>query len=64
MMQFPLPLPGTPIDPPSAAIQLFSCLVVVLLTFETIVLFLPEEWRLRISELQFGPGWAAKRGGE
>jgi hypothetical protein len=44
------------LDPPDGpASQLFCCFLVVLLTFETIVLLLPERWRCRISELQFGP---------
>jgi hypothetical protein len=60
-----LPIPPEPIgDPPSTFLLLYSCVVVVLLTFETFVLFLPEERRQRISQIQFGPRWTAKRGGQ
>ena len=62
MYQFPFPPPpDMPIDPPSVPMQIFSCVVGVLLLFETIVMLLPERWREKISELQFGPSWAAKR---
>jgi hypothetical protein len=62
MFQFPFPPPPDfPVDPPNTAEQLFACIVLVLLWFETIVLLLPERWRWKISELQFGPSWAAKR---
>jgi len=64
MMQFPLPPPYPEGDPPSLFLQLYWCIVCVLLTFETIVLFLPEKWRDRISQLQFGPHWTAKKGGQ
>jgi hypothetical protein len=58
-----LPIPPEPLaDPPSTFFLLYSCVALVLLTFETVVLFAPEKWRMRISELQFGPRWAAKRG--
>jgi hypothetical protein len=40
--------------------QIFSCVLVVLLWFESIVLVLPERWREKIGALQFGPRWAAK----
>jgi hypothetical protein len=63
LMQLPIP-PEPLADPPSTFLLLYSCVVVVLLTFETIVLFLPEEWRQRISQIQFGPRWTAKRGGQ
>ena len=33
--------------------QVVPCIVLVLLAFETVVLFLAEEWRNRISQLQF-----------
>jgi hypothetical protein len=60
-----LPIPPEPRgDPPSTFLLLYSCVVEVLLTFETIVLVLPEQWRDRISALQFGPRWTAKRGGQ
>lgn len=60
MMQLPIPVePLT--DPPRTFIVLFSCIVVVLLTFETTVLFLPEELQRRISQITFGPKWTAKR---
>ena len=50
------------LDPPDGpASQLFCCLLVVLLTFETIVLMLPDKWREKIGALQSGPRWAAKR---
>jgi len=35
-------------------------MVMVFVWFKTIVLFMPEKWRDRFSELQFGR-WAAKR---
>ncbi len=61
-MQFPFPPPpDTPIDPPGVAFQILSCIVFVLLWFETIVFVLPERWREKIGALQFGPSWAAKR---
>jgi hypothetical protein len=62
LVQFPFPPPpDMPFDPPGMVEQLLACILVVLLTFETIVLVLPEKWRDRISALQFGPKWAAKR---
>lgn len=60
MMRLPLPPPYPEGDPQSAAVQLFSCVVVVLLLFETIVLVLPENWQRRVSELQFGRRWAER----
>jgi uncharacterized membrane protein YbhN (UPF0104 family) len=46
------------LDPPdSTASQLFCCLLVVLLAFETIVLILPGKWREKIGALQFGLRW-------
>jgi hypothetical protein len=59
---FPPPPPYAEGDTPSAFLQLFSCIISVLLLFETIVLFLPEKWRWKISQLQFGPHWTAKKG--
>jgi hypothetical protein len=46
---------------PRPALQLFACILAALLWFETIVLILPERWRRKVSELQFGPSWTAKR---
>lgn len=60
MIQFPIP-PEPLSDPPSTFLLAYSCIVVVLLTFETTVLFLPENWRQRISQLTFGPSWNARR---
>ena len=49
------------LDSPSsasgAAFQIFACVLVVPLWIETVVLILPERWRQRIFELQFGPRW-------
>jgi hypothetical protein len=65
IFQFPFPPPPDfPIDPPGTVEQLFACILSVLLLFETLVLCLPEKWRWRISELQFGPHWTAKRKGD
>ena len=62
LFQFPFPPPpDMPLDPPGPAFQLLVCLLVPLLWFETIVFVLPENWRDRIYDLQFGPRWAAKR---
>jgi hypothetical protein len=59
LFQFPFPPPpDMPLDPPGPAFQLLVCIRVPLLWFEMIVLLLPERWRNRIFELQFG--WAAK----
>ena len=64
MFQFPFPPPHDfPIDPPSTVEQLFACILSVLLLFETVVLVLPEKWRDRISQLQFGPHWNPNRRG-
>ncbi len=57
MFQFPPP-PDVPLDPPGVPMQIFSCVIAVLLLFESIVLILPERWRWKISELQFGSCWA------
>jgi hypothetical protein len=62
-MQFPFPPPPDwpQLDPPGVPMQTFSCVLVVLLLFENVVLLLPERWREKIGALQFGPGYAAKR---
>ena len=36
----------------------------VYVQFETVVLFLPEKLRDKISALQFGRNWTAKKGGQ
>jgi len=56
----PLPLPESPPNPPSTIFQLFACILAMLLWFESIVFVLPEKWRDKFSELQFGPLWTAK----
>jgi hypothetical protein len=62
MFQFPFPPPpDMPLDPPGPAFQLLVCILFVLMWFKTIVMFLPERWREKISELQF-PTRAAKKG--
>jgi hypothetical protein len=40
---------------------LFVCVLAVFLWFELIVFLLPERWREKIGELQFGPAWAKRR---
>jgi hypothetical protein len=40
---------------------LFVCILATLLWFELIVFLLPERWREKIGELQFGPAWAKRR---
>jgi hypothetical protein len=61
MIQVPFPPPpDMPLDPPGVPMQIFSCVLVVLLWFESIVLLLPERWREKIGALQFGASWAAK----
>jgi hypothetical protein len=62
MLQFPFPVPPPdfPIDPPGIVFQLFTCLLVVCLWLEMIVLVLPERWRRKVCEIQFGPRWAAR----
>jgi hypothetical protein len=63
-MQFPFPpQPDMPLDSPGPAFQLFVCILFVLAWFEAIVQFLPQQWREKISDLRFGPSWAAKRRG-
>ena len=60
IFQFPYPPPpDVPLDPPGVVAQLFTCFLVVCLWFETVVLLLPERWKRKVCELQFGPGWAA-----
>jgi hypothetical protein len=55
MLQFPFPPPpDIPIDPPSVPMQIFGCVLVVLLLFEATVLLLPKRWREKIGALQFG----------
>jgi hypothetical protein len=62
MFQFPYPPPpDMPVDPPGPVFQFFVCILLLLLWFEMIVFALPEKWRDRIYDLQFGPSWAAKR---
>jgi len=41
--------------------QLFACILVPLLWLEIIVFTLPEKWRDRIYDLQFGPRWEERR---
>jgi hypothetical protein len=62
MLQFPFPVPPSdvPLDPPGIVAQLFVCLLVVFGWFEMIVWILPERWRHKVCELQFGPCWAAR----
>jgi len=61
-MQFPFPPPpDMPLDPPGPIEQLFACILGPLLLFQTIVFALPEKWRDRIYDLQYGPKWSAKR---
>ncbi len=62
MMQLPIP-PERLTDLPNTLLLLYSCIVVVLLSFETVVLFLPEERRLRISQITFGRNWKPNRRG-
>ncbi len=62
MIQFPIP-PEPSTDPSNTFLLLYFCFVVVLLTFETTVLFLPGNWRQRISQLTFGPHWNPNRRG-
>jgi|HubBroStandDraft_6_1064221.scaffolds.fasta_scaffold11913_8 hypothetical protein len=63
MCLLPFPPPSdAPIDPPGVASQILFCVLFVYLWFETILVFLPERLRQRISVWQFGPSWAAKRG--
>jgi hypothetical protein len=65
MFQFPFhppPDPDTPLAPP-VVFQILLCVLFVYVWFETVVLFLPEKWRDRISALQFGR-WTAKKGGQ
>ena len=62
MMQFPIPPDSPPLDPPGPALQFFVRLLLVIATVEMIVFILPDEWRDRISALQFGRRWTAKRG--
>ncbi len=58
------PQPDTP-DPPGLAFQVFVCILVTFTLFEMVVFALPEKWRDRIYDLQFGASWATKRkGGE
>jgi hypothetical protein len=59
IFQFPLP-PDIPVDPPGVVFQLFACFVVVLLFVESIILALPDRWRQKVCELQFGAGWTAR----
>ena len=60
MLQFPIPQPDVPLDPPGVVLQLFICVLVVCLWLELVVLVLPERWRRKACELQFGPRWAAR----
>ena len=53
----PPPYPDMQLDPPGVVFQILLCVLFVHLWFETIVLFLPEKWQSRISELRFGPRW-------
>ena len=65
MFQFtfpPPPDPDTPFDP-GVAFPIILCVLFVYVWFETVVLFLPEELRDKISALQFGKR-TAKKGGQ
>ena len=60
MFQFPFPPPpDVPLDPPGPVFRLLVCILLVFVWFRAIVMFLPERWREKISELQFGP-WARR----
>ena len=61
LFQIPFPPPDTSLDPPGPAFQLLACILLPILWLETTALLLPGRWRRKISELQFGPLWAAKR---
>ncbi len=61
MFQFPFPPPpDMPLDPPGVVFQIFLCVLVPLLWFETILLFLPEKWRRKVSAWQFGARWGRR----
>ena len=59
MLQFPPP-PDVPIHPSAPWFQLLTCLVLVLIWFELVLMLLPERWRRKICQLQFGPRWAGR----
>jgi hypothetical protein len=62
LLQLPFPpSPIIPIHPPGKIELLFVCILATLLWFELIVFLLPEPWREKIGELQFGSAWAKKR---
>jgi hypothetical protein len=67
MFQFPFPPPppdpDTPFDP-GVLFPIILCVLFVYVWFETVVLFLPEELRDKISALKFGRNWTAKKGGQ
>ncbi len=63
MFQFPPPQPYMPLDPPGPVMQCFACFLVVIATVEMIAFILPDKWRDRISAVQFGRRWIAKRRG-
>ena len=61
IFQFPYPpAPDVSLDPPGIVSQLFTCLFVVCLWLEMGVMVLPERWRRKVCELQFGPRWMAR----
>ncbi len=60
MFQSPIP-PGSPAAPHGPALLFFACLLLVIATVEMIVFNLPVKWRNRISVVQFGLRWIAKR---
>ena len=63
IFQFPFPVrpSDVPLNPPGIVFQLFTCLFVVCLWLEMVVMVLPERWRRKVCELQFGPRWMARR---
>ena len=62
IFQFPFPVPPSdvPLDPLGIVPRLFTCLFVVCLWLEMVVTVLPERWRRKVCELQFGPRWVAR----
>ena len=61
MFQFPYPQPDMPLDPPGPVVQFFACILIVIAMVEMIVFNLPDKWRDRISAVQFGRRWVARR---
>lgn len=57
-MMFQIPLPPPNFDySPGPIFQFLVCILLPLMWFGLFVQLLPERWREKVCELQFGPRW-------